>query len=309
MGLQRNYFPDRRTARAVTIALVVASSAVACRANRDSSTGTAPVVAPSATTEPAEASGTNIPGTLADRFADDTPRQIELRDTALSLLELNQTDMAITALLSLRDEGPMSEARASGMLLLSELYYQAERVEDALQVLEALRPQSPPQGKLEYLLGRTYRRVDRLVESEDALRRAVRLEPDFLRSYLALIAMLNDLGRQTDASEVELALERQIQLLSGRALEGTEDERVAAIESLGQAFSDERLTRALVPVLSDPNPVLVMAAATSLWHVGTPSALPAMREARRTATNARASAFIDQAIMRVEARQEAAPTP
>jgi tetratricopeptide (TPR) repeat protein len=308
MGLQRNHVPDRSKTGAVALFALAATVAVSACRSSETPASVAPPVAPATSDEATtEASGTAVPGMLADRFADDTPRQIELRDTALSLLELNQIDMAITALLSLRDEGPMSEARASGMLLLSELYYQADRVDDALEVLEALRPASPPQGKLEYLLGRTYRRVDRLVESEDALRRAVRLEPDFLRSYLALIAMLNDLGRQSDASEIELALERQIQLLAGRALEGTEDERVAAIEALGQAFADERLTRALVPVLSDPNPVLVVAAATSLWHVGTPSALPAMREARTAAINARAGAIIDQAIVRVEARQTPAP--
>lgn len=310
MGLQRHEFHGHRQPYPVValLALVAACTppAAPTAAPEPATAGSGAAVAlPEAADEGSAAAA----ATLTDRFSEPTPRQTELRETAIAALQYGQLDTSITALLALRDTEPMSEVKASGLLLLSELYFQQERIDDSLAVLEALRPASPPQGQLEYLLGRTYHRLSRAMEAEDAWRRAIRLEPDFLRSYVALADVLRSAGRTPDAEEVQLAYERQVQLLSGRVGEGPDEERIAAIEALAQAVPDERVSRAIVPALQSSNPMLKVTAAMALAEVGTASALEPMVAARTTAGDGQVSALIDQAVAQLQQRLSATPRP
>ncbi len=243
-----------------------------------------------------------MPGDLADHFEPETPRQLELRSVAQGALRENDLDTAITALLALRDAEPMSETRAMGMLLLSEIYTSQGRHDDALAVLEALRPASPPQAQLEYLLGRAYLRAERLIEAEDALRRAIRLDPDFLRPWDLLAQVLRDAGRTVDAEEIELGWERRVQLLGDQALNGDVEERLEAIEALGQSAPHPRLERALLAALDSPEPLLQVAAAFSLVEAGSEQAIAPLVAARTAMTDPRGAALIDQALAELQGR-------
>ncbi len=207
-------------------------------------------------------------------------RQQELYDTAVTLLRQGNDDRAMTALLALAERTePHSELRASGVLLLSELYHQHGETEQALRWLESLRATTPPNAQLEYVIGRTWMTNGQFVEAEDALRRAIRRDPEHVRAYLALGAMLESNGRVADAGEVMLAFEREVYRMGDELAEDatTTERRAQIVERLGRGVPDVRLSRALLAGLS-PRSGVRSQTLDALRDVGTVDALETLQQ-------------------------------
>lgn len=213
-------------------------------------------------------------------FAPADERQQELYDTAIALLREGHEDRAMTALLALADRTePHSELRASGVLLLSELYHQQGDTEQALHWLESLRATTPPNAQLEYVIGRTWMDNGQFVEAEDALRRAVRRDPEHVRAYLALGAMLESNGRVADAAEVMLAFEREVYRMGDELADDstTTERRAQIVERLARGVPDVRLSRALLPGLA-PRSGVRSETLRALRDVGTVDALESLQQ-------------------------------
>lgn len=88
--------------------------------------------------------------------------------------------------------------------------------------------------------------------------------------------------------------------------------RTQAALSLGRVQGDERVVKALSGALRDPHPAVRSAAASSLERLGDPSALPALRYARKD-RDATVRKAVRRAITRLEAiartRPQSSPLP
>lgn len=225
---------------------------------------------------PVVASSEDTDEPLAFEPASET--QEELYATAFASLQAGNDDLALTALIALAEaESPHSEVRASGVLLLSELYHQRGETERALRWLESLRATTPPNAQLEYVIGRTWMDNGQYVEAEDALRRAIRRDPEHVRAYLALGSMLESNGRVDDAGEIMLAFEREVYRMGDElAADQTSIERRADIVArLARGVPDVRLSRALLAGLAPRSGVRAEALA-ALRVVGTVDALASL---------------------------------
>ena len=210
-------------------------------------------------------------------FGDATPRQEELRGMAILALESGDIDTAVTALISMSDTEPMSELKASSMLLLSELYIEEGQVSRAMEVLLGLRQDAPEFAELEFIIGRTFMEQGALPDAEEAFRNAIRLNPDFLRSYVSLGSMLASQDNADEAAEIFLAYERVVYRMAD-VLESDApvDEKLLVIDQLSLSLPDDRLSRALERALDDDSLAVRAAAVTALGYVGTLDAVPAL---------------------------------
>lgn len=259
---------------------------------------------PSPTTAPMTEPAAGLPPMRPDRLADATPQQEQFHLAAVEAYDRGDSNSAITALLALRDTQPYSELRAAGLLLLGELYYQNGSLEEAIALLVALRDQTPPRAALEYLLGRTLVAADRLVEAEDALRRAIRVDPLFLRSHIVLADMLEQAGRTEDAQAARLRFVREVQRIDAAFREpGQQDAQLQLVHELGRTVVDDTVARALATALTTSQDADVRgAAATALQRVGTPVAVNTLQAARASETDAARQVAIDAALAAIQTR-------
>jgi len=289
-----------------TMACALCALCLGCRPAEDASTTTS-------ASSPAPASEAVNPSDQAAplrTFEEPTSRQEELFARAVDALQHGDEDDAILALLTLGETGSRSEIRATGLLALSELYFQSNRIEASIDVLQDVRATSPSSPDLEYVLAAAFMRADRPMEAEDAYRRAIRLSADHLRSYVALASLLARNGRHEDADEVMLAFERHVYRIGDRIASASDPvDRVAAVSLLNIGFHDARLTRAALRALPHDDVRVQLVVAETLRDVGTIEALGPLRSLHGLATEPTVGDLIDDAIQAIESRQAANPDP
>lgn len=248
-------------------------------------------------------------------FVQDTLRQEELRGIAMEALQGGDMDLAIAALISLVETPEMSLLSASGALMLAELYHSEDDGERALQVLEDLIENAPPMAEFEFVYGRTLGELERFDPAEEHLRRAIELEPAFLQSYLYLGSVLVAQEQEDDAADVYLEYEQALASLLNAVRDTTSDAtaRMRAIEQVGLASPDERITAALVDLLSEDSVFVNAAALRSLAQVGTAAAIRPLLEFAQNATEPQlqqaAQATAQQIAMRDQSFMEQLVTP
>ena len=236
-------------------------------------------------------------------FVSNTAEQETFRGLAFQALDVGDIDTAMTALLALRDTSEQSELRASGVLLLSELYNVQGQSSEAIELLLDLRTTAPPFGELEFILGRTYMETGLNGEAEVAFREAMRLQPSFLRTYLAHGGLLASVGRSEEAAEIFALYEQQVQTMA-ETLESevSVEAKLQVIDQLGLSLPDDRLSAALGVALNDESLAIQAAAVVALAEVGTVEAIEALSALYERTTVEELSSRIEQAIIIIQQR-------
>lgn len=223
---------------------------------------------PEATPDELEATGlTPLP--LA-RFEPPSEDQVHLRNAALEAMRGGDEDTAVTALIALTDDGPRSEVRAIGALLLAQLYHRDGDVQRSLDVVDTLRAWAPPSAELEFVRGNTLLDANREADAVDSFVRATRIDPAYIRAYPTLAAVQESLGHHEGAEESLLAMERAV-LRLGRSLDGDLpfDEKLDVLAKLRIGFAHAGVARAAARALDDDDDRVVAAALETLSRVGT----------------------------------------
>ena len=261
-----SFFPmSRRTI------LVLSLLVLSCQGDSDQGAS----VAPETSRRQAVAAMAPLP---PSRFELSTTAQQDLRRQAITSLERGDTDTAVTALIGLSDTDTISETRAVGMLLLAQLYHDSGDLARSLAVLDTLRASTPPSAEFEFVYGNTLIEQGRLADAEVALRRALRINPEFIRAYPTLAGVQASQDRQSDAETTLLAMERSVLNLAVALTESTHRERkLEVIDSLRLSFRHAEVARALTLALDDENDEVVEAALRELDRVATIDVIPALQ--------------------------------
>jgi hypothetical protein len=241
-------------------------------------------------------------------FVQATPRQEELFAYAADALRAGSTDAGITALLTLGETPEPSETRARGMLVLSAVYADQGRHMEAVQVLEALRPATPPMAQLEFMIGLSQLESGDVSAAMVSLRTAMRIDSAYLPPYAELARVYRDHQRPADADEVLLLLERQL-LRMGEQLDAAllPDEKVEILERVSEAQPGQHASQTAARALDDDDAQVVLLAAAALSRIGTAHALEALRA---VVTEARTPEIVEMAaaaIAAIESREQPAP--
>lgn len=200
-----------------------------------------------------------------------------MRRAAIDAMNAGNEDVALTALLSLMQSEPASEIRAIGGLFLAQLYHRRGELDRSLTVLETLRETAPPSAEFAFVYGSTLVDADRPADAADALLRATRLDPEYVRAYPMLAALQSSLDQEERARETLLALERQLVRLARELESGPSTERTLEIlRRLRIGFPHADAARAAASVLDAPNEAIVTTALDTLERVGTVDVLPAL---------------------------------
>jgi tetratricopeptide (TPR) repeat protein len=125
------------------------------------------------------------------------------RHLLTQLLRIQRDVPAIEALL-LDESGAPRDGEAA--FALHEVYIEADRGEDALLMAEWLLRHEPDPLRAQIARANAFRRLDRPLEAEKALRAAIAVRPDDLRLYGALARSMRERGDR----EGEIALYREI---------------------------------------------------------------------------------------------------
>jgi Flp pilus assembly protein TadD len=215
---------------------------------------------------------------LEPGFAATTMRQEELRGIAMSSIQSGDNNRAIAALISLMETPEMSELKASGMLLLAELYHNEGNSDRALAILQDLIAHAPPMAEFEFMLGRTLAELDRGDDAVEHLREAIELNPEFLQSYLLLGSVLVQQGHQDEAAPIYAHYETALSGLLAR-LQDTSlplQDRLDVADTLATANPDARITQVLLGLLQGDDVVMQATAIQLLARLGTNDAVPAL---------------------------------
>lgn len=260
MALQRRNLHHRSRPAPLALLLVVLGLTAACDRAAD---GPSP--------PPERIVRTGLTPLPLPEFEPVSDEQRTLRGAANDALRAGDEATAITALIALERSTPRSEAVAVSSLLLAQLYHENGDLDRSLETLEALIAWAPPSAEIEFLHATTLLDLGRASEAAEALRRAVRINPDYLRAYPLLAALLESLEQTEGAEETLLALERRVLRLARELDETTRSERkLEILAQLRIGFPQADAARAAVRALDDEDPDVVEAALDTLERVGTP---------------------------------------
>lgn len=233
-----------------------------------------------------------------------SPRQEELRGIAQAALQAGDLNLAIAASIALMETPEKSGLRASGLILLAELYYQEGNGVRGIEILEQTIAESPPVGEFHFTLGRMFGELQRFTEAETQLRRAIELRPELLQSYIYLGSTLIAAGRAEDAGPVyaqyEAALAEMLRLVANT--DTPMDLRLNIMELLTLANPDDSITATMVSLLSSPELAISATAVQVLGIIGTAEAVPALQSFSQQTAQPELSDFALQAIAQIQAR-------
>lgn len=239
-------------------------------------------------------------------FAQPSARQQELQKLAFEALQSNNRDAAIAALLGIAETQPLSELKAVSMLMLSESYSEEGNKDKALSTLLDLRKKAPAYAQLEFVLGSLYLEMKKFPESEEALKRAIQIEAEFLPAYASLQKNYTETNRPKDAQEMAVRFERQAAAV-GEKLNSTipDKEKIEVIQSLAFAGSSAPVTRALLQALDDKAVDVRGNAAAALAQVGTEEAIPQLVAMQQLAEIPELKQVAEMAVTMIKARAAA----
>jgi tetratricopeptide (TPR) repeat protein len=239
-------------------------------------------------------------------FATASPRQEELQKLAFQALQSNNRDAATAALLGIAETEPLSELKAVSMLMLSELYSEEGKKDQALSTLLDLRKKAPAYAQLEFVLGSLYLELKKFPESEEALKRAIQIQADFLPAYASLQKNYTETNRPKDAQEMAVRFERQAAAV-GEKLNSTipDEEKIQVIQSLAFAGTSAAVSRALLQALDDKAVDVRGNAAAALAQVGTEEAIPQLVAMQQLAEIPELKQVAEMAVSMIKARAAA----
>jgi tetratricopeptide (TPR) repeat protein len=238
-------------------------------------------------------------------------RQEELRGIAMTALQDGDRNRAIAAMIAMSETPEMSELKASGVLLLADLYHTEGNTARAVAVLSQLIEAAPPMVEFEFVLGRVLFEDGQLPEAEAHFRRAIEMGPAFLQTYIYLGNVLLSQDRQEEAGQVYAQYESLLaQLLAAvsDSQRGTA-ERVALLDQLSYATPDQRISLAVAGLLSDPSLAIQAASIQLLANVGTLDAVPALQAFAQATSEVQLSQAAQLATQQIALRLELEPAP
>lgn len=203
-----------------------------------------------------------------------TPSQARNLEQGKALLQAGDKEAAQVHLQAAA-QGPMTGARVSALLALGDIYREEGRMAESVAIHEDAARIAVGVPEVQLQLGRAYVAVGRQAQGEEALRRAVKLEPRLLAAWVDLGALLTRQGRGKDAAEAFLTYEKYLFALVEELRVGGEADRLAAVDALSLA-SDEQALEALVATLGDPADTVRAAAAEALGDSAAREALVAV---------------------------------
>ena len=281
----------------LALALLALTVATGCSKKTDASaTGNGSGSGSAATEAPLEGSA----------FAKASPRQEELQQLAFKALQSNNRDAATAALLGIAETEPLSELKAVSMLMLSEIYSEEGNKDKALSTLLDLRKKTPAYAQLEFVLGSLYLEMKKFPESEEALKRAIQIQAEFLPAYASLQKNYTETNRPQDAQEMAVRFERQAAAV-GEKLNSTipDPEKIQVIQSLAFAGTSAPVTRALLQALDDKAGDVRGNAAAALAQVGTEEAIPQLVAMAQLAEIPELKQVAEMAVNMIKARAAA----
>lgn len=239
-------------------------------------------------------------------FATASPRQEELQKLAFQALQSNNRDAATAALLGIAETEPLSELKAVSMLMLSELYSEEGKKDQALSTLLDLRKKAPAYAQLEFVLGSLYLELKKFPESEEALKRAIQIKADFLPAYTSLQKNYTETNRPKEAQEMAVRFERQAAAVGEKLNSAIPDaQKIQVIQSLATAGSGALVTRALLQALDDKTVDVRGYAAAALAQVGTEEAIPQLVAMQQLAEIPELKQVAEMAVTMIKARAAA----
>lgn len=239
-------------------------------------------------------------------FATASPRQEELQKLAFQALQSNNRDAATAALLGIAETEPLSELKAVSMLMLSELYSEEGKKDQALSTLLDLRKKAPAYAQLEFVLGSLYLELKKFPESEEALKRAIQIQADFLPAYASLQKNYTETNRPKDAQEMAVRFERQAAAVGEKLNSAIPDpEKIQVIQSLAFAGTSAPVTQALLQALDDKAVDVRGNAAAALAQVGTEEAIPQLVAMAQLAEIPELKQVAEMAVNMIKARAAA----
>ena len=191
-----------------------------------------------------------------------TPRQTRNLEQGKAMLQAGDKEAA-TAHFQAASHGPLTGARVSALLALGDVYREQDRLQECVAIHEEAARIAVGVPEVQLQLGRAYTAMGRLAKGEEALRRAVHLEPRLLAAWVDLGALLARSGRQEEAAQALLTYEKYLFDLVGRLRDGDEADRLAAVDALSLT-SDDKAVEALTHTLADPSAQVRAAAAEAL---------------------------------------------
>lgn len=261
--------------------------------------------------EPAAPAPARIVDTITEpleHFEPDTDEQRHLLALARAGIEQGRRGEARVTLQTLHDTRARSRSRALGVGLLARLEMEQGQVDAAVERMLQLRLDSPSSAEIEHVLGECLASAGRPIEAEGAWRRALRIRPDFLPPWAALATLLHANGREDDADEIRLRLERHLDDMAHRlARSESESERALLLEDFARWTPDERVSRALVRALGDEVHDLRLLAALALGNAGTSSARRSLETFLGTLTEPAERAIVEQAMAQLPTAPGPAP--
>ncbi len=172
----------------------------------------------------------------AERALELAPDEVEGRHLLGSLYRLRSDLPAAERALRAADGQPVDRTAA---LLLHQIYLEADRPEDSLQIAEQLAAQEPYGVQAKLALAGSYQRLGREAEALALLREAVELDPGNLRLRALLARSLRESGDR----EGEIAAYREILEL--------EPHHHAALSALADALVERQDVAAAATVLAE----------------------------------------------------------
>jgi tetratricopeptide (TPR) repeat protein len=198
-----------------------------------------------------------------------TDEQMALYATADASVSRSDYDTAMTALIALQRTDARSAERARGTLTLAQIYFERSDFDRVALTLDALAETAPPTGDSALLRGRLYLAIDRPAEAEESIERATRLDLDGVRSLAVLSAVQRSGGRDEDAAETELAMERRMLRHAHELADHPRPERaMALLDALDAGFANADAARAVSAALAHEDPVVQAHALAVLERIG-----------------------------------------
>ena len=216
-----------------------------------------------------------------------TLRQEELRGFAQQALDQGSINLAIAASISLLETPENSAVKLTGAMLLSDLYLETGETAQAIAVLDTLISTFPPMAETAYLYGQTMASISDWPAAETHLRRAIEIDPYFLRSYRQLINVLVEQGERERAIEVSTDYDHTLGLIINfvNNEDANTTERLASLENLILAEPDLRIDQSMINLLDSGSEILATAAIQVLANIGMSQSSAALEAYAETGTN------------------------
>lgn len=229
-----------------------------------------------------------------------TPKQLQNLEQGKAMLQAGDKDAA-AAHFEAAAYGDVTGARVSALLALGDLERERGRTAETVRLHEQAGNIAPGVPEVQLQLGRAYLLVGRTNDAEEALRRAVKMEPRLLAGWIDLGALLARDGRQAEAAQAYLTYEKYLFDLVKRLKAGDEGDRLAAVDALSLAAGDDKAIEALAEALADPASTVRASAATALGDSGAPGAGAALTKALASERSEEVKLALTQASARLRA--------